>query len=610
MTHDGCSDLFRLQSPFKDPFRGALFQIFQKPLSSLLCLPRLNSLYSLVHDESHWETKTDFIGKALKLLGVSAALPQEELDRIPESGPSVVVANHPFGVIEGLVLIRLLKAVRPDVKIMANFMLGLIPEMGEHLIWVDPFGGNGSVAGNISGLKEAVKWVKGGGMLAVFPAGEVASLKIRDRKVEDPAWSPTVGGIIRKTGASAVPVYFSGRNSVLFQMMGLVHPGLRTVLLPRENLKKKNSELKFAVGTEIKSSQLEKFKSNREIIEYLRFRTYILKGRFSKGNKGLVEGLGKKEKPVSESVRPDQVVSEFESLRPEAKIAESGDFQIWEVHASECPYILRELGRLREKTFRTVGEGTGAQVDIDRFDNTFVHLVLWNSAAKEIAGAYRLGRTDDILEKFGLRGVYSNSFFRFDKEFFDKVTPAIELGRSFIRPRYQKNYASLMMLWKGIAGYISKNPKYRYLFGCVSISAEYSRISREIIAESLLSHRGRADLTDMISPARPLKLKKMKYWKSTIASDVFSNPADMDMVVQDVEGGAGIPVLLRHYLKVGGRLVGFNVDPDFNNSLDGLIVVDLLETSKRSLAKFMGRENAAAFLRYHLEEEEQNKLAV
>lgn len=610
MTQDSYSDLFKLQSPFNDPFRATLFQLFQKPLSSLLCLPRLNSLYKLVHDESHWEAKTDFIGKALKLLGVNADLPDDELCRIPKTGPSVVVANHPFGVIEGLVLIRLLKAVRPDVKIMANFMLGLIPEMSEHLIGVDPFGREGSTSGNISGLKEAVKWVKGGGMLAVFPAGEVASLKIKDRIVEDPVWSPTVGGIIKKTGASAVPVFFSGRNSVLFQMLGLVHPRLRTVLLPRENLKKNKSELQFAVGNEIKADQLQRFKSNRDVIEYLRFRTYALKSRLSKDKKIKLPVLRKREEPVEDSLQPHRIVAELESLPRDMMIAESGDFQIWEVHGSNNPFILRELGRLREETFRKVGEGTGAKVDVDRFDNTFIHLVLWNSKEREIAGAYRLSRTDEMIERLGLRGVYSDSFFRFDKEFFQEITPAIELGRSFVREKYQKNYASLMMLWKGIAGYISRNPKYRYLFGCVSISADYTRISREIIADSLLRHRGRADLANMISPVRPFKLKKLKYWKGTIPAESFTNPSDVDKVIQDIEDGSGLPVLLRHYLKVGGRIVGFNVDPDFNNSLDGLIVVDLLETSKRSLAKFMGRENAEAFLEYHCGEESDGQVAV
>ncbi|WP_421901049.1 lysophospholipid acyltransferase family protein [Maridesulfovibrio sp.] len=600
MVHETCSDLFSLKSPFEDPFRGALFSIVEKPLSHLLCLPRLNSLYSQVHDEEHWVEKDheDFVSKALNLLGVNVELDSQELKRIPKSGPSVVVANHPFGVVEGLILMQMLKAVRPDVKIMANFMLGLIPEMKEHLISVDPFGRKDSHLGNISGLKEAVKWVKSGGMLAVFPAGEVASLNIKGAKVEDPVWSPTVGGIIKRTGASATPVFFNGRNSFLFQAAGMVHPALRTVLLPRENLKKKAGPVEFAVGNTVSGERLVSFESKQELMEYLRFRTYSLRSRFKK-KKMALPAFKKKEKPISDQTAQRRIITELTMIGPESILVENNEFAVHEVHAANCPFVLHEIGRLREKTFRQVGEGTGQAVDVDRFDNTFIHLVLWHKESKEIAGAYRIARADEQIERFGLNGVYSHSFFRFDPKFFDKVSPALELGRSFIRPSFQKNFYSLMMLWKGIAAYLARNQQYRYLFGCVSISNDYKKISRELIADSLMRYNGRSDLAELISPARPLKFKKLKAWQKALPGVSFTDDSDLEKVVQDIEGGAGIPVLLRHYLKIGGRLAGFNVDPDFGNALDGLIVVDLFETSERSLFKFMGKDQGREYLDYH-----------
>ncbi|NDV25087.1 lysophospholipid acyltransferase family protein [Desulfovibrio sp. JC010] len=600
MVRETCSELFSLKSPFEDPFRETLFSLVEKPLSHLLCLPRLNTLYSRVHDEEHWVEKDheDFVSKVLNLLGVSVELDSRELKRIPKSGPSVVVANHPFGVVEGLILMQLLKAVRPDVKIMANFMLGLIPEMKEHLIAVDPFGRKDSHLGNISGLKEAVKWVKGGGMLAVFPAGEVASLNIKGAKVEDPVWSPTVGGIIKRTGASATPVFFHGRNSLLFQAAGMVHPSLRTVLLPRENLKKKSGPVEFAVGNTVSGERMDAFDNKRELMEYLRFRTYSLRSRFKK-KKIALPAFKKKEKPISDQTAQRRIITELTMLGPESVLVENNEFAVHEVHAASCPFVLHEIGRLREKTFRQVGEGTGQAVDVDRFDNTFIHLVLWHKETKEIAGAYRIARADEQIERFGLNGVYSHSFFRFKPEFFEKVSPALELGRSFIRPGFQKNFYSLMMLWKGIAAYLARNPQYRYLFGCVSISNDYKKISREFIADSLMKYNGRADLAELISPARPLKFKKLKRWEKYMPGIASCDPSDLEKVVQDIEGGPGIPVLLRHYLKIGGRLAGFNVDPDFGNALDGLIVVDLLETSERSLFKFMGKEQGRKYLDFH-----------
>ncbi|NDV21518.1 lysophospholipid acyltransferase family protein [Desulfovibrio sp. JC022] len=600
MVRETCSELFSLKSPFEDPFRGALFSLMEKPLSHLLCFPRLNSLYSRVHDEEHWvdNIHTDFASKALSLLGVKVGLDSRELKHIPKSGSSVVVANHPFGVVEGLILMRMLKAVRPDVKIMANFMLGLIPEMKEHLIGVDPFGRKNSHLGNISGLKEAVKWVKGGGLLAVFPAGEVSSLNVKGAKVEDPVWSPTVGGIIKRTGASATPVFFNGRNSFIFQAAGMVHPRLRTVLLPRENLKKKSGPVEFAVGNTISRERLAAFDSNQYLMEYLRFRTYTLRPRFKK-KKLALPVFKKKEKPISDNSYQSMILTELTMLGPKSILVENSEFAVHEVHAANCPFVLHEIGRLREKTFRLVGEGTGRSVDVDRFDNTFIHLVLWHKESKEIAGAYRIARADEQIERFGLDGVYSNSFFGFDTKFFDKVSPALELGRSFIRPSFQRNFYSLMMLWKGIAAYLARNPRYRYLFGCVSISNDYKKISRELIADSLMKHNARNDLSELISPARPLKFKKLKSWQKALPGTSFIDHSDLEKIVQDIEGGTGIPVLLRHYLKIGGKLVGFNIDPDFGNSLDGLIVVDLLDTSERSLFKFMGKEQGRGYLDFH-----------
>lgn len=315
----------------------------------------------------------------------------------------------------------------------------------------------------------------------------------------------------------------------------------------------------------------------------------------------------KKDKPISDKTAQRRIITELTMLAPESILTENNEFAVYEVHAGDCPFVLHEIGRLREKTFRQVGEGTGQAVDVDRFDNTFIHLVLWHKENREIAGAYRFARTDEQIARYGLNGVYSHSFFRFDPEFFSKVSPALELGRSFIRPRYQKNFYSLMMLWKGIAAYIARHPRYRYLFGCVSVSNDYKKVSREFIADSLMNYNSRPDLAELLSPTRPLKYKKLKYWKKTLPGASFCDPTDLEKVVQDIEGGMGIPVLLRHYLKLGGKLAGFNVDPDFGNALDGLIVVDLLETSERSLFKFMGKEQGREYRNYHQQQEAANE---
>ena len=352
------------------------------------------------------------------------------------------------------------------------------------------------------------------------------------------------------------------------------------------------------MGNTVSGERLSGFESRQELIEYLRFRTYSLRSRF-KRKKVALPVFKKKEKPISDRTAQRRIITELTLLGPESILVENSEFAVHEVHAADCPFVLHEIGRLREKTFRQVGEGTGQAVDVDRFDNTFIHLVLWHKETREIAGAYRISRADEQIKRFGLNGIYSHSFFNFDSEFFAKVSPALELGRSFIRPSFQKNFYSLMMLWKGIAAYLVRNPEYRYLFGCVSISNDYKEISRELIAASLMKYNGRADLAEFISPSRPLKFKKLKRWGKYMPGISGCDASDLEHVVQDIEGGAGIPVLLRHYLKIGGKLAGFNVDPEFGNALDGLIVVDLLEASERSLFKFMGKEQGREYLDYH-----------
>ncbi len=326
----------------------------------------------------------------------------------------------------------------------------------------------------------------------------------------------------------------------------MIHPSLRTVLLPREP-ETKSGPVKYAVGNTVSGDRLASFESNQELMEYLRFRTYSLRSRFEKKRIAL-PAFKKKEASISKQTSQRNIFTELTMLGPESVLVENNEFAVHEVHAANCPFIMHEIGRLREKTFRQVGEGTGLAVDVDRFDNTFIHLVLWHKESKEIAGAYRIARTDDQIKRFGLKGstVIPSSA---STQVFDKVSPALELGRSFIRPSFQKNFYSLMMLWKGIAAYLARNQQYRYLFGCVSISNDYTKISRELIADALLKHNGRADLAELISPARPLKFKKLKAWKKNLPGVSFADESDLEKVVQDIEGGGGIPVLLRHLFK-------------------------------------------------------------
>lgn len=586
--------LLNLNSPFCDPVRQTLFSLVKKPLSKVLRLDTLNSLYTEVSD-----TKEDrsFVEQALKTLGVKFTVDGQPVSRIPKKGPLVAVCNHPFGVLEGLLLINILKEVRSDIKIMANSMLGMVPEMDEMIIRVDPFGSADAAKKNIAGLKKSMRWIKDGGMLVVFPAGEVSSLKVGKRMVADPKWSPMIGRIIRKTGSDVLPVFFEGRNSGLFQTLGLIHPRLRTMLIPHENLRQAAKQnIRVAFGSVVPAEKLHIYESDEELVDYLRFRTYLL--RKNKPGLALKPKEGKRKlDPIANSRGKHILASEVAALPDDAILIQSGDFTVFQAAAFRIPRILREIGIQREQTFRLVGEGTGRAMDIDEFDDTYRHLVLWNHVEREVAGAYRFGLTDEIIKEQGHKGLYTSTLFDYDPKILARMGPALEMGRSFITPKYQKSYQPLLLLWKGVAAFISQNPRYTTLFGCVSISGEYSGVSRELIVNFMERHCALPELADMAHPKRPPKPGQLKKVDFSLPSNAFNDPEDVAALVSDVEGGTSIPVLLRQYLKLGGKIIGFNVDPDFGNCLDGLILVDLMQSDPKVLARFMGKDAVDDFLK-------------
>lgn len=594
MEDRAAGPLFNLDSPFNDPVRQTLFSMVRRPLAKVLRLDTLNSLYADLHRRGG---DGAFVDKALDLLGVRFSVDGQPVGRVPKTGPLVAVCNHPFGVLEGLLLVRILREVRPDIKIMANFMLGLIPEMDDLIIRVDPFGGAESSRKNISGLKACMRWLKDGGMLVVFPAGEVSSLKVKKRRVGDPNWSPMIGRIIRKTGAAALPVFFDGRNSGLFQTLGLIHPRLRTVLLPHENLRHATKEvIAVRLGTVIGHDKLAELGDDRDVVDYLRFRTYLLrrdrKPRFSFKPRESKRRMD----PIANSRGKHILASEVASLPDENILVESSDFLVFHAEAFMIPRLLREVGIRREETFRQVGEGTGRAMDIDKFDDVYRHLLLWNRKEREVAGAYRFGLTDEILAAQGPSGLYTSTLFDYREGFLEGLGPALEMGRSFVAPKYQRSYQPLLYLWKGLAEFVVRNPKYTRLFGCVSISSEYSMIARELIVGFMERHCSLPEMASMALPKRPPKVKCLKKVDFSLPEAAFRDPEDVADFVRDVEDGRSIPVLLKQYLKLGGKIIGFNMDPDFGNCMDGLILVDLLKSDPKVLSRFMGNQGVERFL--------------
>jgi putative hemolysin len=394
-----------------------------------------------------------------------------------------------------------------------------------------------------------------------------------------------------------VPLYIAGANSVLFQIAGLVHPRLRTLLLPAELANKTGARVHARIGTAIAPAQYRQIKTDEHLAAYLRLRTYGLQAEAQAGSDGPAAD-GSNVEPIAPAVQPERVAAEIDALPERSVLASAGSLRVHLASAREIPWTLQELGRLRELTFRAVGEGTGRSSDVDLFDEYYEHLVLWDADARRIAGGYRLGRTDVIARRFGRRGLYTSTLFDYGDLFLALLGPALELGRSFVRLEYQRSFGALLLLWKGIAEYVGRNPRYCRLIGPVSISNGYQPLSRELQVAFL---RGRLldPLMASVSPKRPFR------GRLSLRSVGLEPrwPADIDDLSQLVAGlepdGKGPPVLLRQYLRLGGRVLGFNIDAEFANSLDCLILVDLRKTDPRVLRKYMSEAAWANFRQKH-----------
>ena len=545
-----------------------------------------------------------FSDRILASMGVAFSYSETDLQGVPKTGPVVVVANHPFGGVEGIVLLSLLRRVRPDVRVMANYILHAIPEMRDDFIFVDPFGSTGSARANLKPIKECMAWLKQGGLLIVFPAGEVSGYDRRANRVRDNVWSPSIAAIIRKTEATVVPMFFPGRNSTLFNAAGVIHPRLRTLMLVRQVINKRGRRLLVRIGSPLTWKSLESIATDDAVlITYLRFRSYLLDERATRRQRRLFLENHPRALPQDPIIAPEPLecqLKEIEQLPPEAKLVESGDLAVYIARSSQIPSILREIGRLREITFRAVGEGTGNEIDLDDFDYYYNHAFLWNRVRQEVIGSYRLGLADEIVRDHGVQGLYTHTLFKFDERLMDRIQPAIEMGRSFIRPEYQKAYISLYLLWKGISIYIGQNPHYRVLFGPVSITNEYREASRGMILACMRQICMAGDLVSFVSPRIPPKPPRRAEWCMKEYRHFLGDLDLMATLVAEIEPDhKDIPILLRQYLKLNGKLLAFNVDPEFSSVVDGLIMVELSQTSPKTLRRYMGNETADAYLRFH-----------
>jgi putative hemolysin len=561
-----------------------------RAVDRLLGLSTLQALYEAAPPEG----LDEFPDAALRALDIPLDV-VGHVASVPAAGALVAVANHPFGCLDGLAAVAALRRVRPDVKVLANRWLEAIPEMRPFLVGVELFS-SATRRSNAAPLRAAIGWLRAGGCLVVFPAGEVAH-RVTDRTLSiDGPWHAHVGTLVEKSGAVVLPVFLPGANRALFRLAGRVHPLLRTALLPRELLARRGSHVRVVVGEPIDSSAVTRLPA-ADRGAYLKTRTYLLAPNV-RASQAMPAASGRDRCPIAPAQDPDDLAGDVAALASERLVAESATLRAYCAPAAELPHVLPEIGRLREVTFRAAGEGTGLAADLDAFDAHYWHLFLWDEARRRIAGAYRLGVTTDILKEHGAAGLYTRTLFRYDDRLLAEVGPAIELGRSFVCDDYQRGFAPLLALWRGIGTFVGRRPECRRVFGAVSISSRYDSLSRQLLVRFLSSAARRHRASRLVEPLRPLAASPGHAAVLETAT-VTSLEGIAGLLAAIEPDGKGVPVLVRQYLNLNARLLAFSVDPSFGDALDGLMLADLVDVPRAMLDRLMGRDRAAAFLAHH-----------
>jgi len=530
----------------------------------------------------------DFVDAILEGCGVSIEFDERELRNIPKDGSFIAIANHPYGGIEGMVLLKMLCMVRPDAKVMANFLLKKIPNLADYFVAVNPFE-NIDHSSSISGLKTTLELLGNGTPIGIFPAGEVSTFKVDKQQVTDRLWHPVVGKIIAKAKVPVVPIYFHGNNGLLFNLLSMIHPALRTAKLPSELFNKQGHTIQLRIGKPINVEDIPDAGNPTKLLNFLRARTYALgtgleeeKKIFNPRN---LFKIRKEPEDIAREIPSSVLEKEVEPLRENYRVWVEKNYEVFIVPTSTIPNIIREIGRLREVTFREVGEGTNKSVDLDEYDIYYNHLFIWDTDAKVIVGAYRIGLGDEIFYSYGKKGFYINELFKIKEQFTPVLRKSLELGRSFIRKEYQQKPLPLFLLWKGILKYLIDNPRYRYLIGPVSISNSFSKFSKSLIVDYINRNHFDDELAQYVRPR-----KKFRVDFSSIDTDLLMAGEDsfkgLDNMISEVETRSmKVPVLLRQYISLNAKIICFNIDPKFADCLDGFLVLDLQKVPQDILEK-------------------------
>lgn len=505
----------------------------------------------------------EFLEAVLEYFNVTYSASAKAKLNIPPSGRVVIIANHPLGALDALCLILLVREVRADIKVVANELLMHFPQLHSWLIPVDAMGGRSKK----DSIKEIYQALESESAVIIFPSGEVS--RARPTGVRDTKWNKGFLTFSKKTSSPILPIYIKARNSGFFYTASMINKPLAALLLPHEMFKKRNAVIEFRIGEIIPHKSIAEMPivNDKQAVSLIQKHLY----RIGKKRKGIL----KTETSIAHPEKRQELKQELNNAKVLGQTTDGKEIYLFDYFPESA--MMREIGRLRELTFRKVEEGTGGKRDIDRYDEYYRHIILWDDDDLEVVGAYRLGESNHIMEKYGTSGFYSNSLFDFKDSFGPYLKNSVELGRSFVQPKYWGSRA-LDYLWQGIGSYLHKNEHIKYLFGPVSLSNSYPKMSKNMILH--FYHLYFKSPIALVKPKEPFIINQNEMLE---IEEVFSGKNYKDDFKRLkrllATMSLSVPTLYKQYSDLceegGICFAGFNIDHEFGDCVDSFIVVDI-----------------------------------
>lgn len=551
-----------------------LNKLLIKLLDRVLAINKLDDLYK--ENKLHGLHKTSFAKRLLDGMNIQLQGLDELQRKIPKKGPLVIASNHPFGGIEGVFLAWAIEQVRPDIKVMANQGLKIFPELEDYFIFTNPLSEKDPK--NAPSIRQCLKHVKTGGALLIFPAGRVSYFHKNTQRIADHSWNRLIASIAKRTSAHYLPVFVSGQNSPLFYRLGRLYFRLRMLMLPRELINKRNGQITVTSGEAIAVKHYAKGIDTGKQTELFRAQSYLLDPDWQKAwPADPVTEL----QPLAIEVSGETILQEVAQLPNEQHLLVHKGLSVYFGYQNQIPNTVNEIARLREMVFREHNEGSGEPLDTDHFDASYTHLFVLKQETGQIIGAYRMGQTDKLLADGNIENLYLHRMFDFGPDFVNRQQPCLEMGRSFLIPEYQRSFQGLFLLWRGIGAFVCLYPHYRTLYGTVSISKLYDVRSAAVIQQAMVTP------TDKVVPRAPFE-----HQLHPEVEDFATQHGLQEHVTALLKGiepdGKDVPILLKHYHKLGAVFHCLGIDKNFNDTPGLLLSVDLPNAPEKLLKLYLG----------------------